>query len=113
MAGLYGTHAKTLWACDFLTRHVWTLGGRVDMYLVVFIHIQSWRIWVSKATAHLNHVCREWKLHYNRERPHSAIDHLPPEHTMDRMAIGSDDPVDVVCTSRLRGLLSSYSRRAA
>ena len=45
-------HAKTLWACDFLSKPVWTLGGRVDMYLLVFIHIQTRRIWVSKATPH-------------------------------------------------------------
>jgi len=26
----------------------------------------------------LNHVNREWRLHYNLERPHEACGHLPP-----------------------------------
>ncbi len=33
---------------------VWTRRGLIDMYLLVFIHIESRRIWVSKATAHPN-----------------------------------------------------------
>ncbi len=45
-------HASTLYACDFFSKQVWTLKGRVHMYLLVFIHIGSRRIWVSKATAH-------------------------------------------------------------
>lgn len=45
-------HAKTLWACDFLSKKTWTLGGLVDMYLLVFIHIGSRRVWISAATAH-------------------------------------------------------------
>jgi putative transposase len=27
---------------------------------------------------HLNHVNRDWRLQYNRERPHEACGHLPP-----------------------------------
>ena len=45
-------HASTLYACDFFSKKVWTMRGLVDMYLLVFIHIGSRRIWVSKATAH-------------------------------------------------------------
>lgn len=33
---------------------------------------------VIVAERHLNYVCREWRLHYNRERPHAARGHLPP-----------------------------------
>lgn len=44
-------HAQTLWACDFLSVRSWTAQGVVDLYLLVFIHVGSRRIWVSRATA--------------------------------------------------------------
>ena len=44
-------HAQTLWACDFMTVRSWTSQGIVDLYLLVFIHVGSRRIWVSRATA--------------------------------------------------------------
>ena len=44
-------HAKTLWACDFLTVRTWTMRGRLDLYLLVFIHVGSRRVFVSPATA--------------------------------------------------------------
>jgi putative transposase len=45
-------HAKTLYACDFFTKKVVTMRGIVEMYLLVFIHIGSRKIWVSRATEH-------------------------------------------------------------
>jgi putative transposase len=45
-------HAQTLWACDFLPRKVLTFRGWRDAYLLIFIHIQSRRVWVSPATFH-------------------------------------------------------------
>lgn len=62
---------------------------------------------------HLNYICRIWSRHYNEERPHSARDHLPP----DFRAAPEDNSVvrvnDIVCTSKLGGVIHSYSRRAA
>ena len=62
---------------------------------------------------HLNYICRVWSRHYNEERPHSAREYLPPdfkgppeEATVVRVS-------DVVCTSKLGGVVNSYSRRAA
>jgi putative transposase len=43
-------HAETLWACDFLPRKLLTFRGWRDAYLLIFIHIQSRRVWVSPAT---------------------------------------------------------------
>lgn len=43
-------HATTLWACDFLSVRSWTMRGRVDLYLLVFIHIGSRRVFVSPPT---------------------------------------------------------------
>jgi len=34
-------HIKTLWACDFFTKKVWTPQGLVDYYVLFFIHIES------------------------------------------------------------------------
>lgn len=45
-------HTSTLYTCDFFSKKVWTMQGLVDMYLLVFIHAGSRRIWVSKGTAH-------------------------------------------------------------
>lgn len=44
-------HRQTLAACDFFTKKIMTTHGIVEMYLLVFIHIGSRRIWVSRATA--------------------------------------------------------------
>ncbi|MBT8207294.1 MAG: hypothetical protein KJO18_03385, partial [Acidimicrobiia bacterium] len=44
-------HAKTLWACDFLSVRTWTMRGRIDLYLLIFIHVASRRVFVSPATA--------------------------------------------------------------
>ena len=50
-------HKDTLYACDFFTKKIWTTSGLVEMYMLVFIHIGSRRIWVSRATANPN---SEW-----------------------------------------------------
>jgi putative transposase len=44
-------HAATLWQCDFASKCMWTIKGMVDLYFLVFIHIESRRIWVSACTA--------------------------------------------------------------
>jgi len=44
-------HAATLWQCDFASKRMWTIKGMVDLYFLVFIHIESRRIWVSSCTA--------------------------------------------------------------
>ena len=65
------------------------------------------------AERHLNYLIRETSAWYNQERPHSARDHLPPacEKPPDRQV--SLKISEVVCKTRLGGLLKSYSRRAA
>jgi putative transposase len=68
---------------------------------------------VIVAERHLNYVCREWRLHYNRERPHEARGHLPPGMEKPPETNDAIRPNDVVCSSRLGGLLKHYERRAA
>lgn len=45
-------HAKTLWACDFVSKKVWTLGGLTDCYVLVFIHLKSRKVIASSCTFH-------------------------------------------------------------
>ena len=62
---------------------------------------------------HLNYVNREWRLHYNRERPHEARGHLPPGMETPTTANETVRLNDVVYSLRLGGLLKHYEWRAA
>jgi putative transposase len=68
---------------------------------------------VIVAERHLNHVNREWRLHYNRERPHEARGHLPPGFERPPETNDAVRASDIVCRMRLGGLLKHYERRAA
>ena len=35
------THMDVLWATDFFTTEVWTLGGLVTYYILFFIHLET------------------------------------------------------------------------
>ncbi len=65
------------------------------------------------AERHLNHVNREWLLHYNLEGPHEGRGHLLPDCDMPPEPSASIQKRDVVCMTRFDGSLKSYSRRAA
>lgn len=192
-------HAETLWQCDFLSKPMWTARGLVDVYLLVFLHLGTRRVWISPSTVqpdsawvslqarnflmvsedmglapeylmrdndakfsgqfddvfktsgvqikrtvpmspnlrahverfiqtlkfeclnkfvivaekHLDYICRVWSRHYNEERPHSAREHLPPDFTAPPEEVTSIRVNDIVCTSKLSGVIHSYSRRAA
>ena len=192
-------HADTLWQCDFLTKPIWTPKGLINLYVLVFLHIGTRRLWLSPATRqpdavwvseqaasflahaqsenlpitivlrdndvkyppkfdeilrsagvkvpkmpvqspnlrahverviqtlqmealdgllivserHLNHINRELKNWYNTERSHSARDHLPPAWDKPPPPQNTVLPREIVCTTRLGGLLNSYARRAA
>lgn len=62
---------------------------------------------------HLNYIVREFQRWYNHERGHTARNHLPPACEQKPEHIDRLRPGDVVCTTRLGGHLTSYSRRAA
>lgn len=68
---------------------------------------------VIVAERHLNYINREWRLHYNRERPHEGRGHLPPGMEKPPETNDAIRPNDVVCSSRLGRLLKHYERRAA
>jgi putative transposase len=43
-------HAKTLWACDFFTKTVWTAKGRVEFYVLFVIHVATRRVHIVNVT---------------------------------------------------------------
>lgn len=44
------SHAQTLWACDFVTQPVLTWRGWVQMFFLVFMHVDTRRVVVSGVT---------------------------------------------------------------
>lgn len=43
-------HAATMWACDFFSTKVWTLTGRIDVFVLFFIHLGTRRVVAAGAT---------------------------------------------------------------
>ena len=62
---------------------------------------------------HFNHVLKVTANWYNDERSHSSRDHLPPGWDKPPKVDNTATPSEIVCTTRLGGLLNSYARRAA
>ena len=38
-------HAKTLWACDFISKKVWTMGGLVDYFILLSLRMNPFNSW--------------------------------------------------------------------
>ncbi len=47
-------HAATLWQCDFYAKPVLTLKGFRDLYLLIFLHVETRRVFITSATYHPN-----------------------------------------------------------
>jgi putative transposase len=62
-------------------------------------------------TDHLDHLMAEFIEHYNRERPHSAIDNRPPVGRPPPLRLAGSG--EVRCRERLGGVLRHYYRKAA
>src|SRR5690348_16004937 len=39
--------ARWMWACDFFSKNVWTRGGLVEVFVLVFIHVGTRRVRVA------------------------------------------------------------------
>jgi putative transposase len=46
------SHMAVLWATDFFSTEVWTMGGLVTYYVLFFIHLESRQIHIAGVTAH-------------------------------------------------------------
>jgi putative transposase len=53
------THTDVLWATDFFTTEVWTMGGLVTYYVLFFIHLETRRVHVAGVTPHPN---EQWMM---------------------------------------------------
>lgn len=62
---------------------------------------------------HFNHILSVSQDWYNNLRSHSARDHLPPGWVNPPPVNNTVKPNEIVCSTRLGGLLNSYSRRTA
>jgi putative transposase len=47
-------HAATLWQCDFFSKRVLTKTGFRDLFVVVFLHVGTRRVFLTPATQHPN-----------------------------------------------------------
>ncbi|CAL1125513.1 unnamed protein product [Cladocopium goreaui] len=47
-------HATTLWQCDFYAKKVLTIKGFRDLFLLVFLHVESRRVFIAPSTFHPN-----------------------------------------------------------
>ncbi len=47
-------HASTLWQCDFFSKKVLTPKGFRDLFVLVFLHVGSRRVFVTNSTYHPN-----------------------------------------------------------
>jgi putative transposase len=47
-------HAATLWQTDFLAKKILTIKGFRDAFVLVFLHVQTRRVFVTPATQHPN-----------------------------------------------------------
>lgn len=45
-------HAKTLWQCDFFAKKSLTMKGFRDLYVLIFLHVETRRVWISPSTFH-------------------------------------------------------------
>jgi putative transposase len=90
-------HAETLWACDFFSKKVWTLGGMVDVFVLFFIHVQSRRVHIAGMTAHPDNV---WMMQQARNVSMFFADQpVPPRHLIMDM--------DTKFTTGFRDILKS------
>lgn len=51
------SHAQTLWQCDFLSKKTLTIKGFRDLYVLIFLHVATRRVFITKSTFHPN---EEW-----------------------------------------------------
>jgi len=92
-------HAATLWQCDFFSKRVMTPKGFRELFVVVFLHVGTRRVFLTPATLHLNEAWISEQAEASRKGPKRQRDLIPLS--------------DIACRTRLGGLLKHYHREAA
>jgi putative transposase len=70
-----GTHMAMLWATDFFSTEVWTLGGLVTFYVLFFIKLDTREIRIAGMTAHPNEA---WMMQVARNATMEEWGYLEP-----------------------------------
>jgi len=70
-------HAKTLVQCDFLSRKVVSLAGFRDLFVLVFLHVDTRCVFLTPATYHPNEawICDQAKAFVKRQESQPADRH--------------------------------------
>jgi len=50
--GFVQRHLQTLWACDFVSKRIWTMGGLVEVFVLFFLHVGSRRVEIVGMTTY-------------------------------------------------------------
>lgn len=62
-------HAASLWQCDFYAKKVLTVKGFRDLYLLVFLHVETRRAFIAPSTFHPNEA-------WVREQAQAFLEHV-------------------------------------
>ncbi len=111
-------HLQTLWACDFFTKRIVTMRGLVDVFVLVFIHIGTRRVFIFGMTVNPDNV---WMKQQAKNFAMTFADTpLAPSHlirdrdtkfTADFDQILSDDDVETVRTQPQSPNMNAYCER--
>lgn len=67
-------HAATLWQCDFYAKKVLTIKGFRDLFLLVFLHVETRRVFIAPSTFHPNEAwVKEQASAHARPRPYKDL----------------------------------------
>ena len=113
------SHMQTLWGCDFLTQRVLTLKGWVDYHLVLFVHLESRRLFVTPATRHptaawVTQQARNFTLHLEAQGLEAQYVIVDNDTKFCQAFDGTLNAsgTDVVRTQLLSPNMNSYAERA-
>lgn len=95
-------HAKTLWQCDFLSKKVLTMKGFRDIYILVFLHVATRRVFITPSTFHPN---EQWV----KQQAVDFLDHAK-EHGLDVKILMHDR--DTKFTASFDAIFDKSSREA-
>ena len=100
-------HAATLWQCDFMSIKALTPKGFRDLFVLVFLHVESRRVFLAPATYHPNEawVCEQAKAFVK----HARRVKLPIDIVMhDRDSKFSAAVDDEFCAAGIRVQKAAY-----
>lgn len=113
-------HFKTLWACDFFTAEVWTLGGPVTYYILFFIHVQTRRVHIAGMTPNPDGVwmaqqARNLGMHFDgvpaEQRPTYIVRDRDAKFTQQFSSILADDGIQFAEISPHSPNMNPYAER--